>query len=155
MKENLLVSFSGGRTSAYMTKYLLDNYKDIYNMIVVFANTGKEFEQTLDFIKKCDDVYGFNTIWVEAVTNYQYRKGVTAKVVNHETASRNGEPFEQMIKKHGLPNVVMPMCTRDLKTSAIRAYCKQINFKTYKTEIGIRADELDRVSQDHEIMGLL
>lgn len=155
MKENLLVSFSGGRTSAYMTKYLLDNYKDIYNMIVVFANTGKEFEQTLDFIKKCDDVYGFNTIWVEAVTNHQYRKGVTAKVVNHETASRNGEPFEQMIKKHGLPNVVMPMCTRELKTYAIRAYCKQINFKKYKTAIGIRADEIDRIAQDHEKMGYI
>ncbi len=41
----LVVSFSGGRTSGYLTKKLLeqkDSWKDI---IVIFANTGQEHEK--------------------------------------------------------------------------------------------------------------
>ena len=49
MKENLLLSFSGGRTSGYMTKQVLDNYSDKYNISVVFANTGLEQKKTLEY----------------------------------------------------------------------------------------------------------
>lgn len=50
MKEKYQISFSGGRTSAYMTKMLLDNFNDKYDFIVTFANTGMEHNKTLDFI---------------------------------------------------------------------------------------------------------
>ena len=51
-----LISFSGGRTSAYMLKKIIDAYngklpKDI---IVCFANTGKELEETLEFVHECE-----------------------------------------------------------------------------------------------------
>lgn len=62
MKNNLVISFSGGRTSAYMTKYLLDNYAEKYNFYVVFANTGQEHEKTLEFINNCDKHFNFNTV---------------------------------------------------------------------------------------------
>ena len=57
-------SFSGGRTSAYMTYWMLNEWKDRdkYEMIVVFANTGKEREETLDFVEKCDKAFGFNVV---------------------------------------------------------------------------------------------
>ena len=60
--KNLLISFSGGETSALMAILLLNmpTYSD-YNKVVVFANTGKENQQTLDFIKdKC---------WIENNSN--------------------------------------------------------------------------------------
>jgi hypothetical protein len=155
MKQNLLISFSGGRTSAYMTKHILDNWSENYNIIVVFANTGREFEETLQFVNECDKRWNFNTVWIEAETNPIYKKGVSAKVVNFETASRNGEPFEAMIAKHGLPNVRMAICTRELKSCAIKAYAKQIGFKKYKTAIGIRADEIDRINPNHEKKGFI
>ena len=34
MKQNLLVSFSGGETSAYLAKWLLDNKSEVYNMFL-------------------------------------------------------------------------------------------------------------------------
>lgn len=153
--QNLLISFSGGRTSAYMTKFILDNLSDTFNIIVVFANTGREFEETLQFVNECDKRWNFNTVWIEAITDEKHGNGVRAKVVSFETASRNGEPFEAMIAKHGLPNVRMPICTRELKSYAIKAYARQIKFKNYKTAIGIRADEIDRVQADHKKKGFI
>lgn len=44
-----LISFSGGRSSAMMLKILADNgLRDTDH--VVFANTGKERHETLDFV---------------------------------------------------------------------------------------------------------
>ena len=145
-KMKLLVSFSGGRTSAFMAKWILNNLDDEYEIIVVFANTGKERNETLDFVQKCNDYFKFNCIWVEAITNPEHGKGVRAKVVDYETASRNGQPFEDMIKKHGMPSVKSPHCTRELKKYAIHSYAKSIGWKKYYTAIGIRVDEIDRMS---------
>lgn len=145
-KKKLLISFSGGRTSAYMTHWLMANKGVEYEMMVVFANTGKEREETLEYIDKCDKHFGFNCVWVEANTNPLHGKGVTANVVNFNTASRHGEPFESMIAKHGIPNVASPHCTRELKRYAIAAYAKSIGWKKYYTAIGIRSDEIDRIS---------
>jgi len=36
-------------------------------------------------------------------------------LVTFETASRNGEPFEEMIQKYGITNMQSPQCTRNLK----------------------------------------
>lgn len=155
MKQNLLISFSGGRTSAYMTKFIFDNWSEMFNIIVVFANTGREFEETLQFVNECDKRWNFNTVWIEAITDEKHGNGVRAKVVNFETASRNGEPFEAMIAKHGMPNVKMAICTRELKSYAIKSYAKQIGFKNYKTAIGIRADEIDRIQSDHAKKGFI
>ncbi len=146
--ETVVLSFSGGRTSAYMTKYMLDNYKDKYNFIVLFANTGQEHPKTLDFVHNCDKYFNFNTVWIEAVVHHGQRKGNTAKVVTYDTADREGTPFEEVIKKHGVPNKSFPMCTRELKQRPIMSYMRSLGYKPrkYKIALGIRADETRRVS---------
>lgn len=144
-KDKLLISFSGGRTSAYMSKWLLDNMQDKYEMIVVFANTGKERLETLDFVDKCDKYFNLNVVWIEANVNFENGKGTTAKVVNYKTASRNGEPFEQVIKKYGMPNQAQAICTRELKIVPLKSYAKSIGWKKYYTAIGIRSDEPKRL----------
>jgi len=146
---NLLISFSGGETSAYMTYWVLNNWKNQYNdILVVFANTGQENEQTLEFVKNCDEYFNFKTVWIEAVQFYNERKAPSFKIVDFKSAARDGEPFENAIAKYGIPNSKFKDCTRNLKQKPIEAYAKSIGWAlgSYELAIGIRADECDRMS---------
>ena len=150
MKKNLLVCRSGGRTSEYMYKYILENHSDEYNIVGIFANTGWEHHKTLEFVNNNDieneKLYGVKPIWVEAVV-HQGRVACTHKLVTYETASRNREPFVEVVKKYGLPNSAYPHCTRELKEAPIHDYIKSIGwFKgEYFTALGIRSDEPRRL----------
>jgi hypothetical protein len=155
MKENLLVSFSGGETSAYLAKWLIDNKSDIYNMVFVFANTGDEEEETLKFIDICSKKWNINIVWVEAVVHYGERIASTHKVVNFKTASRNREPFKEVIKKYGIPNQNFLHCNREMKLNPIKSYMKSLGWKDYKTAIGIRVDEFDRMNKHRKKLGLI
>ena len=148
MKPKLHISFSGGRTSAYMTKLLLDNWSDRYDFIVTFANTGLEHPKTLDFIHNCDVHFGYNTVWLEAVVHHDKRLAPSHKIVDYTSAARDGSPFEETIKKYGIPNQKFPGCTRDLKLNPIKSYLKSLGINEHEipTAIGIRTDETRRVN---------
>lgn len=147
-REVMQISFSGGRTSGYMAYRLLTEYKDKYDFIVTFANTGREHHKTLEFINNCDKHFGFNTVWLEAVVHHGERKANTHRVVTYETACRDGSVFEEDIKKYGIPNMAFPGCTRDLKLNPMKSYLKSVGLKEnkVKTAIGIRNDEVRRVN---------
>ena len=147
MKKKLCVAFSGGETSGYMAQYLKNHKQDKYEMVFIFANTGQENEETLKFVDQCDKEFNLNVIWLEAKINPKLGKGTRWNIVTYETASRNGEPFEDGIKKLGLPNMNNNWCTRDLKLVPIQRYVSmELGWKNYWTAIGIRNDEIDRVS---------
>ena len=150
MKKKLAISFSGGRTSAVMTKLCVEQYSATHEIKITFANTGCEHENTLKFVDQCDKHFGWNVAWVEAVVNPEKGKGIRHKVVDFETAARNGEPFESIIEKYGIPNKFAPQCTRDTKEGPMNSYHRSIGWKcgTYDTAIGIRADEMDRMNND-------
>jgi len=147
-KRRLLLSMSGGKTSAYMTHHVLSFFRHRWDeMAVVFANTGQEAEETLEFVNRCDQELGFNTVWVEAVVHHGQRKGTTHRIVTFDTASRSGEPFEEVIRKFGVPNMRHPHCTRELKLRPIQSYVRSLGWgRDYTTAIGIRPDEMRRVS---------
>ena len=148
MKDKLLVcTFSGGRTSAFMGLMLKDlpKYKD-FKKVFIFANTGKELPQTLDFINKCDQEWDLNIVWLEANVVYEKGVGTNYKVVDYETASREGKPFEDMLKKYPLPNNMASNCTRELKQRPIDKYVKSLGYKEVYTAMGIRFDERHRES---------
>lgn len=121
-------------------------------MKVVFANTGLEHEKTLEFINNCDKYFNFGTIWVEAKQK-SGRQSAEHSLVTFETASRKGQPFEEAIRKYGIPNMAYPACTRDLKLAPINSLLKELGWGTrgsiggYTTAIGIRTDESRRVSK--------
>lgn len=159
MKKRLIVSFSGGRTSAYMLWWIFNAWEDRNNweIIVVFANTGKEVEGTLFFIDECSQEWGIPIIWVEAVPISIKGWEVEAKIVTYETASRKGEPFEAMIAKLGIPSSAAPFCSVQLKRAAIIAYAKSIGWDrfSYSVAIGVRFDEPDRVNRNNSVQSVL
>jgi hypothetical protein len=155
-RKNLFVSFSGGETSAYMAYWLKKNKSKEYNMVFVFANTGQENEQTLEFIEKCDKEWGLNVVWIEAEVNPKKGKPTWYNIVNFKTASRNGKPFEKGISKFGIPNMVNNWCTRDLKLYPMTKYIKYgLGWDEYQTAIGIRIDEIDRISKHRKENNLI
>lgn len=151
-KPRLWVSVSGGRTSAFMAKWCKDNLSDQYEIRFGMANTSWEDEDTLRFAEAVDRHFGLNLVLIEAVVHPGERKSCTHRVVTFETASRNGEVFESAAAKYGLPNKTFKWCTRELKLNAMKSYQRSIGWMpgTFKTAIGIRADEMRRVSDSAE-----
>jgi len=152
-KPRLRISFSGGRTSALMTRLCVERMSATHDILITFANTGCEDEKTLDFVNQCNNHFGWGVVWLESVFNMQRGRGVVSKVVTYETASRDGEPFEEYIQKNGLPNPMNPRCTDRLKEMCMDHYThKVIGWKrgSYYTAIGIRADEIDRVNPNYK-----
>ena len=147
MKKKLLVSFSGGETSAFMAQWLLKHKSDEYEMLFVFANTGQENEETLQFVDKCENEFGFKINWIECDVKDGKGNGTSFTLTDFKNAKRNGEPFEQVIKKYGIPNSAFLHCTRELKMNPIKAFAKSIWGKEkYYLAIGIRVDEFDRMN---------
>ena len=149
--EPTVISFSGGRTSAYMLWKILEANNGLpEEAIVVFANTGKEEEATLEFVRDCEKNWNVPIHWVE----YQYAEKPADrwKKVDFETASRNGEPFFELIDLSGtpcLPNPVARICTAKLKIRAIHAYLKHLGWEHNENMdwVGIRADEMRRANK--------
>lgn len=136
------ISFSGGRSSAYMLWRVLQANNGLPDEAVVcFANTGKEDEATLRFIQACSEHWGIRIMWVE----YQ-ADTPKFKEVGFHTASRNGEPFEALVRKKSyLPNPVERFCTEELKVKAINRYLKAQGLDDLDTMVGVRADEPHRL----------
>lgn len=89
-KKNILISFSFGESSAYMTIKLWEKFKNRndVNVLICFANTGKEREQTLVFGKRVQDTYGIPVFWLEPYISPHKGTGVWPVVVDFETADR-------------------------------------------------------------------
>jgi hypothetical protein len=147
--KKLFVSFSGGETSGFMAQWIKANIAREYDKVIyLFANTGQENESTLKFVDQCDKAFNLGVVWVEAKVIAASGSGTSYTVVDYKTADRDGKVFEDVIKKYGIPNKVSPGCTRDLKLNPMTSYLRSIGWKngTYDTAIGIRSDEIDRMS---------
>lgn len=156
--EPAAISFSGGRTSAYMLYRVIQAHGGTLpeHIKVVFANTGKEMPQTLDFVRDCAEQWGVEIVWLEARVRVggegENKYVYDTVVVDYATASRNGEPFEQLITaRKYLPNAVARFCTAELKVRRIHDYLRSIGFPDDHVEfIGIRADEVRRALKLHK-----
>ena len=142
------ISFSGGRTSAFMLYQVLKAHQMSLppEAIVCFANTGKEDEATLKFVQDCSERWNVPITWLEYVDAEETKD--RWKQVNFESASRDGEPFEALIRKRNyLPNPVSRFCTVELKVRTIDRYLKAHGWKEWESMLGIRADEQRRLAK--------
>ena len=67
--------------------------------------------------------------------------------VTYETASRNGEPFDNLIDLAGLPNRQYRICTAEMKIRVIKKEMLRLGYRRWDVVLGLRADELDRVAR--------
>jgi len=157
--EETIIAMSGGRTSAYMLWCVLNEYDMSLpdHIKVIFNNTGKELPQTLDFVRDIQKEWGVEITWIERhmfrnPEGSKFKYGADLKVVDHATASRNGEPMEAAIKTFGiLPNPVNRYCSAHLKPKGVRDYVDQhLDWEPpFQTFVGIRADEDRRARKLH------
>lgn len=123
-----VISFSGGRTSAFMLYKIIEAHggalpDDVY---AVFADTGKERPETLEFVRECERQWSVPVHWVE----------------------RPGQFGALIEDRKPLPNSVFRFCTGDLKIKPIRKFIRSKGHKSCSMVIGIRADEPARVAKN-------
>lgn len=137
----------GRPNSAYMLRQVLDNNDDLSDLVVTFANIGKEHPATLEFVRDCAERWSVPIVWLEF-------RDIEAgfEFVDYASASRQGKPFEALIpKRKDLPNPVTRICTIDLKIRIIHKYLRNLGFSTEEMPVdmmtGIRADGAGRVEK--------
>jgi 3'-phosphoadenosine 5'-phosphosulfate sulfotransferase (PAPS reductase)/FAD synthetase len=141
-------SISGGRTSAHMLRMILDaNDGPPPEAMFLFCNTGKEEELTLVFVRDLALRWGVPIVWLEYCSEQE--AACRFKVVDFDTASRNGEPFQAVITQRGgiLPNPRSRYCSSEMKTRTMHRYLRSLGWTEWDTIIGIRADEPRRVAK--------
>lgn len=149
MKEILITNTSGGKSSMAQAIIIKQQYGHKYDTICIFANTGMENEETLQFLDKCDREYNLNIIWLEAVV-HEHGKGNTYRVTNFKDAYRIHQykdplhPFHAHVKKNGIPNATYPQCSDRLKEQVIESYKKENGLRGVKQALGFRIDESSR-----------
>jgi hypothetical protein len=144
-----IISFSGGRTSAYLC-YLLK--KMGVDVDVIFMDTGAEHPATYDFVKRCNEEFNLNLTCLRTVVKPQKGKGVTYRVVPIEDIKQDLQPYFDMCRKYSTPYTHGAFCTKTMKTTPFEKYCKEKYGKgNYTTWLGIRADEPRRLPKEKKV----
>ena len=141
------IAFSGGRTSAYMLHQILEANGDLPDRVqVCFQNTGREMNETLDFVNECGHRWGVRIVWME----YRADKPFFEQV-SHNAADRTGKPFEDLIRKRKyLPNQQSRFCTVELKIRTAKRYLMSLGWKEWTNAIGFRKDEPSRIRPEDD-----
>lgn len=140
-----VISFSGGRTSGYMLAQILAAglQPDVH---VLFANTGKEREQTLEFVRDCAAAFGVKVVWLER--RRPAGESASFAEVDFASANRDGAVFEELLlEKSHLPNPVTRFCTTELKVRVMKGWMLSHGYKHWTNIVGFRADEPRRVAK--------
>ena len=149
-----LISFSGGRTSGYMLKMILEAHGGTLpaDVHVCFANTGKEREETLRFVHECESRWGVRVRWLEYRARPKGKAGRETPAserfaeVGYNSASRNGEPLNALFdRKEYLPNGVTRFCTADGKIGVMTHFMIANGYTKWTNVVGLRWDEMHRV----------
>ncbi|GIC77682.1 phosphoadenosine phosphosulfate reductase family protein [Moritella sp. F3] len=148
---NHVVSFSGGRTSAYLV-FLMEIARKMFgwNVFYVYCDTGVEHGLTYRFIREIVKFWGIDLIVLRTVINPILGEGNSFEVFGPEDLSTHRmppfEPFKSMMKKYGTPYSGGEFCSERMKKDPFEAYCNQRFGKgNYITWLGMRSDEPKRL----------
>lgn len=141
-----VVSFSGGRTSAYLCHLMIEQF-GAEHVDIVYMDTGFEHPETYKFIKACNDNLKLNITCLRGDFSNPLGAGVGYNVVSIDSILCDGMPFSEMMAKYGTPYTGGMFCTDRMKLRPFKKYCDDKYGKGgYDTWLGIRADEPKRLS---------
>lgn len=144
-----VVSFSGGRTSAYLCHLMIDKY-GVENVDIVYMDTGFEHPLTYDFIRNCAKWLGTQITFLRGDFSLPIGSGVGYHIVGIDSIGCDGVPFIEMMKKYGTPYIGGMFCTDRMKLKPFKKYCDDKYGKgNYETWLGIRRDEPKRLWGDN------
>lgn len=188
---NVQIAFSGGRTSGYMLRKLVDANPDVSALTdrrwdplsrvqVAFQNTGKERPETLDFVSEVSERWSVPVVMLEFrppksalnpfddvelaqkyaeifgerrmhyMADWWHTQATDDRfaIVNHNSLSRSGEPFEALLlRKKYLPNQQQRFCSVELKTLTAKRSLMSLGWKHWTNCVGLRYDEQHRLDK--------
>ena len=111
-----IVSFSGGRTSAYLV-HLMEQKRINYSWDVeyVFMDTGAEHPKTYEFIKNVVKNFNIKITCLRYVASMEQGDGGTFEIVKLDDCKHDLKPFKGMIDKYGLPYLHGAFCSDRMK----------------------------------------
>lgn len=142
-----VVSFSGGRTSAYLVHLMEQKRKvDGLDVSYIFMDTGAEHQKTYEFVRNVSKHFGVEITCLRVDVNPELGKGNSYKVVSIDDICQDLQPWKDMIKKYGVPYYGGAFCTDRMKLGPFTKYCNDNFGKSgYTTLLGIRFDEPNRI----------
>jgi len=150
MNKNLLITVSGGRSSAFMARHIQtsEKYKDL-KKLYVFCNTGQERPETIQFLKNIVEHWGIPLNLIEGKYSQEKGVGVKHNLVGFHNLDMTGRPYKEAIQQMnknkivGVPCSVVPYCSEYLKIRPAHSFAKEI-FGTvnYIKAIGYRREDL-------------
>lgn len=146
-----VVSFSGGRTSAYLCHLMIERFGK-ENVDFVYMDTGAEHPKTYDFIRNVNNHLGLDLTCLRGDFSRPLGQGVGYNVVSIDEINHDLVPFKQMMSKYGVPYIGGMFCTDRMKLKPFKKYCDDTYGKNnYETWLGIRADEPKRYFSEKTI----
>lgn len=143
-----IVSFSGGRTSAFLVHLMEQRRKAGEEVYYTFMDTGAEHPGTYQFIRDLVRNWGIPLVCMRVVVNPTLGQGNSYRIIPVEEIGPDLQPWRDICAKYGTPYLGGPFCTRTLKTETFQRYCRDIFGKdNYHTWIGLRADEPKRLKE--------
>ena len=129
MKKNIVhvVSFSGGRTSAYLV-HLMEERRKKENLTVkyLFMDTGAEHPKTYEFIKKVVEYFDIDLVCLRTKFNPVLGQKNDYEVISINDICQDLKPWKEMTEKYGTPyNPGGAFCTRAMKTDIYEWYCNE------------------------------
>lgn len=140
-----VVSFSGGRTSAYLCYLMKGKFGD--DVDFVYMDTGAEHPKTYEFIRNVNREFDLNLTCLRTKFNPELGKGNSYEIISIDDIKHDLKPWREMLKKYGTPyNPGGAFCTDRMKLVPWTKYLNEKYGKgNYETYLGIRIDEPKRL----------
>lgn len=142
-----IVSFSGGRTSAFLVHLLEEKRKAAgIKTRYIYLDTSAEHPATYQFIRDIVKYWGIELTCLRVVINPELGQANTYREVSLDEIGPDLQVWKDICGKYGTPYLHGPFCTRVMKKEVYDRYLKdQYPDGDFVTYLGIRADEPRRL----------